>query len=110
MQKIWKNKKYKQETEELIHENLTLKQLGEGVNLSPLCGFSKNLSSKENVKPWFFVTINIILKYIFPENFIEFPLVVQKIWRNSLLILAIFLSFLDILTLPCYKETNGVTL
>ena len=44
---------------------LTLKQLGG--------------SSKESVKLWFFVTFNIILKHILPENFIEFPQVVQKI-------------------------------
>ena len=42
------------------------------------CGFSKNAFSKERVKPQFFVNFNIILKYIFPENFIEFPQVVQK--------------------------------
>ena len=35
------------------------------------CGFSKNVSSQERVKPWFFVTFSIILSYIFPENFIE---------------------------------------
>ena len=44
-----------------------------------LCGSSKNVSSKERVKPWFFVIFNIILRHIFPENFIEFPQVVQKI-------------------------------
>ena len=44
-----------------LERSLTLKRLGEGV------------------KPWFFVTFNIILKHIFPENFIEFPQVVQKI-------------------------------
>ena len=41
--------------------------------------FLKNVSSTERVEPWFFVTFNIILKHIFPENFIEFPQVVQKI-------------------------------
>ena len=41
--------------------------------------FSKNTSSKERVKPWFFVTCNIITSHIFPENAIEFPQVVQKI-------------------------------
>ena len=41
--------------------------------------FSKNISSKERVKPCFFVTFNIISKHIFPENFMEFPQVVQKI-------------------------------
>ena len=38
-----------------------------------LCGFSKNVTSKEKVKLWFFVTFNIVLRHIFPENFIEFP-------------------------------------
>ena len=72
---------------------LTLKRLGGRVNLFPPCGFSKNVSSKERLKPWFFVNFNIILKHIFPENFIEFPQFVQKIWRNSLSILAIFINF-----------------
>ena len=53
---------------------------GGGVNLFyPLCGFSENVSSKEKVKPCFFVTFNIIISYIFPENFIEIPQVGQKI-------------------------------
>ena len=47
--------------------------------LTPPCGFSKNVSSIESVKPWFFVTFNMILRHIFPENFIEFRQVVQKI-------------------------------
>ena len=77
------------------------------------CGFSKYVSSKERVKPWFFVTFNIILKHIFPENFIEFSQVFQKIWGNSLSILDIFINFSqfsDFLTLPCYKETNDFNL
>ena len=45
----------------------------------PPYGFSENVSSKERVKTWFFVTFNIILRDIFPEKFIEFPQVVQKI-------------------------------
>ena len=57
------------------------------------CAFSKNVSSKERVKPWFFVNFNIIISYIFPENFIEIPHVVQKIWRISLSILANFINF-----------------
>ena len=54
---------------------------GGGVNLTPppLVVFRKYVSSEERVKPWFFVTFNIILRHIFPENFIEFPQVVQKI-------------------------------
>ena len=76
---------------------LTLKRLGgggwEGSIWPRPCGFSKIVSSKEGVKPCFFVTFNIILKHIFPENFIDFPQVVQKIWRISLSILAIFINF-----------------
>ena len=45
----------------------------------PACGFSKNVSSKERVKPSFSVTFNIILRHIFLENFIEFRQVVQEI-------------------------------
>ena len=59
-----------------MHYDLTLKWLG-GQCDSPLC--SKNVSSKDRVEPWFFVTFNIIISYIFPENFIEILLVVQKI-------------------------------
>ena len=39
----------------------------------PPYGFSKNVSSKQRVKPWFFVTFDIITSHIFPENFIEIP-------------------------------------
>ena len=46
------------------------------------CGFSKSVSSKERERPWFFVTFNIILRHIFPENFIEFPQVVQRIRKK----------------------------
>ena len=53
--------------------------VGKGGQIDPPCGFLKNVSSIERVEPWFFVTFNIILKHIFPENFIEFPQVVQKI-------------------------------
>ena len=59
---------------------LTLICLGGGGQTDPLpCGFLKNVSSVERVEPWFLVTFDIILKHIFPENFIEFPQVVQKI-------------------------------
>ena len=68
----------------------------------PRYGFLKNVSSRERVKPRFFVTFNIILTYIFPENFIEFTQVVRKIRRSSLSILAFFMNF--------YKETNDVSL
>ena len=52
----------------------------EGVKLTPPhVVFSKNVSSKERVKPRFFVTFNIIIRHIFPENFIEINQVVQKL-------------------------------
>ena len=62
----------------------------------PFCGFSKNIFSKERVKSWFFVTFNIILRHIFPKNFIEFTQVVQKVWRNFLSISANFHQFSSI--------------
>ena len=77
-------------------ETLTLKRLGEGVNLSqppPPLWFFEIVSSKQRVKSYFFVTFKIIMKHIFSENFIEIPQVVQKIWRIFLSILAIFINF-----------------
>ena len=40
---------------------------------------SKSSSDEMRVEPWFFVAFSIILKHLFPENFIKFPQVVQKI-------------------------------
>ena len=50
--------------------SLNLKRLGGQFNTP--CDFSKNASSKERMKPCFFLTLNIIVSRIFPENFIEF--------------------------------------
>ena len=55
------------------------KTAGGGQFDPPPCGFLKKVSSRERVIPWFFVTFNIIISHIFPENFIEIPQVVQKI-------------------------------
>ena len=74
------------------------------------CSFSKNLFSRERVKPCCFVTFNIIVSHICPENFIEITQVVQNIWRFSSSILTIFINFLGILIFPCYKETNEVSI
>ena len=41
-------------------------------------GFSKNVSSRER-KTGFFVTFNVIICHIVPENLIENPQVVQEI-------------------------------
>ena len=77
---------------------LTLEQLeGVGGQFDPsTCGFLKSVSSKERVKPWFFVTFNIIISDIFPENFIGITQVVRKIWGISLSILAKFHRFSSI--------------
>ena len=52
------------------------------VNLTPLLWFfeKERVSSKERVKPCFFVTFNIIISHIFPENFIEITQVVLAIF------------------------------
>ena len=70
----------------------TLKRLGEFDHL-PLCGFFKNVSSREKETPWFLVIFDIIISHIFPENFIEIFRVVQKISA-----------------FPCYEETNDVSI
>ena len=75
--------------------NRNPKTAGE-VNLpSPITAvvFQKTYLLKRGWNPGFFVTFNTILKHIVPENFIEFPLVVQKIWITSLSILTIFINF-----------------
>ena len=73
-------------------KTLTLKRLGGQFDPSPL-GFSKNVSSKEWMKPWLSVTFDIIVSHIFPENFIEIPQLVLKLWRISLSKSGIFIDF-----------------
>ena len=66
---------------------LTLKRLGGQFDPHPHpspCSFSRNVSSKE--------TFNIIITHIFPESLIEISEFVQRIWRHSLSILAIFID------------------
>ena len=67
------------EAESIINPKTAGRGEGGQFDPPPHCGFSKIVSSKERLKPWFFATFNIILKHIFPENFIELPQVVQKI-------------------------------
>ena len=59
--------------------------------------FSKNVFSRERLKPCFFVTFKIIKSHIFPANFNVITQVIQKIWRYSLSILPIFIDFSDFL-------------
>ena len=57
-----------------INQNsLTLNRLGRAhFDTTPLSqGFSKNLFSRKRVKSYLFVAVNIIIRHIFPENFIE---------------------------------------
>ena len=60
--------------------SLTLKRLGEWVNLTAPCPppriFPKNVSSGGRAKDWF-ISGNII-SYIFPENLVEILQLVQK--------------------------------
>ena len=71
--------------------------------------FSQNISSSERLKPWFFVTFDIIISHIFNEITIEIFQVVQKMWKFSPSILTIFTNFLDILTFTSRKATNYVS-
>ena len=56
--------------------SLTLKRLGGQFDPLPPVVFQKTVFSKERVKPWFFVTFNVIIRHIFSENFIKIPQVV----------------------------------
>ena len=71
-------------------ELLTLKRLGMG---PPPVVFRKLYLLNREWNHGFFVTFKIIIRYIFSENFIEIPQVVQKLWRISQSILAIFIDF-----------------
>ena len=55
--------------------------------------FSKDVSSRERVKLWFFVTFNIIIRHILQIwlKFIKNLNVVQKIWKCSPSVLTIYL-------------------
>ena len=70
---------------------LILKRLGG--QFDPSCVFFKE-SAKEIVNSWFFVTFDFLtFNIIIIHIIIGIPQVVQKIWRLSLTILAIFISF-----------------
>ena len=87
-----------------------LKRLGEGVQFDPNFGFSKIVFSRERVRPWFLVNFSIIISDIFLANFIKIRHVLQKIWRFSSWILAIFANVSDFLTFTGCKKNNGVNL
>ena len=69
--------------------------------------FPKIYLPRRGWNPVFFVTFSITISRTFPENCIEIPQVVQKIWRLSLSIVAIFIDFHQVsgfLAFPCTKK------
>ena len=73
------------------------------ISLSP-GSFSKNSSSRERVKPWFFDD------FWYYHTSLQIPQNVKKISRFSPSILTIFIDSLDFLTFPCYKEINDLSI
>ena len=78
---------------------LTLNCWGRGgeINLTPCLPFwffQKSIFWREG-QILIFVTFNIIISHIFPENFIKISQVVQKIWRFSTSILTNFINLWD---------------
>ena len=51
---------------------------------------------RDRVKSWFFLRFNIIISHIFPENFIETPQVIQKIFSVDINYFRQFFGFFDI--------------
>ena len=63
------------------------------------------------MKPCFFVTFNLIISHIFPENFIDNNgSEDMKIFIFDVKVLTIFVNFSDFLAFWCYKETNDVSI
>ena len=67
-------------------------------------------SWQERVKPWFLVTFNIAICYIFPEDFFETQQVVQIIWKFFWSRLATFANFLDYLAFTWHVTKKLMTL
>ena len=77
------------------------------VNFTPLWSFQKCIFSTKG-EALFFMTFNVFVSHIFPENFIKIPPVIQKISRSPPSIFIILIKFTDFVTFPCYIETNDV--
>ena len=91
-----------------IFHSLSINPKTTGVEFDSHCGVFKTVFSRLEVNPWFLWLLK--LWHIFPENFIEIPQVIQKIWRFSLSILTNFINFLNfwhflfankLMTSPC---------
>ena len=96
---------------EYFWDNLTPKRLGCQLDPCSSCSFSRNMFSREEVKPWFFPTYNIIINHAFPENFTVISQVVQNMrifsFKNNY-----FDWFLGLfLTISCWQHiTNNVSI
>ena len=64
--------------EKLSAHRLTLKRFGVVKLIPPPCGFPNTVFCREELKPLFCVTFNMIIRYIFPKNFIEIPQIVRR--------------------------------
>ena len=70
----------------------------------PLYGFCRNVFTRKRVKHCFFLTLNITIYHIFPENAIQkISQVIQETWEFSHSKLTISLN-LHFLTFPCCKK------
>ena len=70
-------------------------------------GFSKLYRLKRGWNP-VFVTFNVTISHIFPENFIDIPEAVQKIWKIFLSVLAIFIDarqFFEVFDISLLQRT-----
>ena len=69
-----------------------------GKSIQHTLWFFWNCIFYDRVKSCFCVTFNIIIRHIFPVNFIDIPQVFRTIWRLSSFISSIFINFLEFLT------------
>ena len=89
----------------IFYRLLILKRLGAQFN--PSCGFLKSESSKENVKPWFFVTFNVIVSHNFPQislKFITSFRSYEEFLCQYYLFLLFFIIFLDFLNISLLQR------
>ena len=59
---------------------------------------------------YFFVSFIIIVSHIFSASFVEFPHIVQRIWRFFPSLFTIFINFWIFFKISCYDENNGVSI
>ena len=74
------------------------------------CGFSKNMSSKERVRPCFWYYHKSHLSWKFNWNFSSRSEDMKNNSFNIRYFHRFLIDFSDFLTFPCYKEFSGVSL